>query len=468
MICRSCGHENEGDNLFCSQCGEKIIKISVSDSNIPSGTTISNSGDYELYSVKDLYKQGMQNIKAKKYSEAQKAFSSIIQENPLDHDSWNALGISYYHLNEYDNAYKCFKKALDIDGNNNRYKKNYDVIVKKIAIIGEIPPIDDDEEFIPEKPQLPNNPFVGPTGSFLENPAIIKIKELFILLFQMINYYSSILYKKITTFINSDKTSNVYYNKFNHLSKRNQFLGIAILGILIIAMFTLIGPFSSTNFSPQISHNLNLYELGFINFNGYKLEMSIDKIKVFNEIGMGSTDRPEVVVQYTIKNVGSNRIMMGNGAGDINIKQWIEDNANREYEGQNYFFNANEFPMSLYTTNSVKKDFIYPNIDPGESIQVLGHVILSSNYDMGSLKEKSYLYASLGRYSGYTDEYTPENFNTYINWDITPIWDAITLIDLDDIRKAEAGISYAGKYSDEIFSEHEDFRRDYYARMYPD
>ena len=70
-----------------------------------------------------LFEEGMKFFKDKKFSEAIIKFHSAIDEDDQNPKIWNALGVSYSKIGQYDDAETCFENALLLDPNNLSYLK---------------------------------------------------------------------------------------------------------------------------------------------------------------------------------------------------------------------------------------------------------------------------------------------------------------------------------------------------------
>lgn len=70
------------------------------------------------------YKEGIRLFKEGKYSEAIKEFQEEIRVNDQNHKAWNALGVTYSKLEQYESADTCYKKALSHANDNPTYEKN--------------------------------------------------------------------------------------------------------------------------------------------------------------------------------------------------------------------------------------------------------------------------------------------------------------------------------------------------------
>lgn len=53
-------------------------------------------------------------FKAQKWSEAAKAYQSIVADDPRNVDAWRNLGMSYYHLKEYDSAVRALQEVVGL------------------------------------------------------------------------------------------------------------------------------------------------------------------------------------------------------------------------------------------------------------------------------------------------------------------------------------------------------------------
>ncbi|NMC98719.1 MAG: tetratricopeptide repeat protein [Bacteroidales bacterium] len=56
------------------------------------------------------------------YLEALKDYEKILMIDPLDLRAWSNMGAAYSKLERYDEAFKCYDKALELDPNLSKAK----------------------------------------------------------------------------------------------------------------------------------------------------------------------------------------------------------------------------------------------------------------------------------------------------------------------------------------------------------
>lgn len=72
----------------------------------------------------NIFEDGAKAIKDKRFKDAIKVFQEITQKEPQNHVAWNALGIAFAEIGDFDSAAESFKQAYIIDPANPRYINN--------------------------------------------------------------------------------------------------------------------------------------------------------------------------------------------------------------------------------------------------------------------------------------------------------------------------------------------------------
>ncbi len=85
----------------------------------------------EISDFKEMLREALYHIKTKEYDKALELLVGIEKEYPNNLKILNNLGIVYYHLDKYKEAYDTFKKAIELDNENTVLKKNLDKVKKK-------------------------------------------------------------------------------------------------------------------------------------------------------------------------------------------------------------------------------------------------------------------------------------------------------------------------------------------------
>lgn len=70
------------------------------------------------------FQDGIILFKSGDYNAAADHFSQVIKKEKENHQAWNALGTCLSKLEKYDDANTCFKNALQLQPDNDTYKKN--------------------------------------------------------------------------------------------------------------------------------------------------------------------------------------------------------------------------------------------------------------------------------------------------------------------------------------------------------
>ena len=79
----------------------------------------------------NIYKKAMAHYQAGEYQQGAELFYQVIQNEKSNHRAWNAYGICFTKLGEYDLATDCFNNAISLDPGNETYQKNLTVNGKK-------------------------------------------------------------------------------------------------------------------------------------------------------------------------------------------------------------------------------------------------------------------------------------------------------------------------------------------------
>jgi tetratricopeptide (TPR) repeat protein len=61
--------------------------------------------------------RGKSFVENELYDEAVKCYSRALKLDPSDQDTWNSMGLAYFDLGEYDGAISCYDKAIQINSN---------------------------------------------------------------------------------------------------------------------------------------------------------------------------------------------------------------------------------------------------------------------------------------------------------------------------------------------------------------
>ena len=78
------------------------------------------------------YDKGREKVSNSDYEGACIAYKTAKALNPKNAEISNHLGIVYFHMKEYKEAFKFFEEALALDPNNENAKANLELIKKYI------------------------------------------------------------------------------------------------------------------------------------------------------------------------------------------------------------------------------------------------------------------------------------------------------------------------------------------------
>ena len=67
-----------------------------------------------------------------KFEEAKKCFKKALKINPDDASAWAGLGFAYDGSEDYSNSNEAYKKAVELEPNNENYKKNLEIAKQKL------------------------------------------------------------------------------------------------------------------------------------------------------------------------------------------------------------------------------------------------------------------------------------------------------------------------------------------------
>lgn len=120
------------------------------------------------------YEQGLKFFKEEKFTEAVNEFRDEIKANDQNHKVWNALGVTYSRLEQYESADICYKRAISLAIDNTTYVDNREKNSKKWdEYRNSIENIKEDDELTFEdsgiikdtKGQKTSNPFDKPSNT---------------------------------------------------------------------------------------------------------------------------------------------------------------------------------------------------------------------------------------------------------------------------------------------------------------
>jgi len=73
--------------------------------------------------------EGLQLFRDGKYDEASEKILEVVQNDENNHKAWNALGVVLSKTGQKDDAQSCFENAVQLDPDNETYKKNLEKIL---------------------------------------------------------------------------------------------------------------------------------------------------------------------------------------------------------------------------------------------------------------------------------------------------------------------------------------------------
>ena len=128
------------------ECWKKTIKIKSDDylalSNI--GYAYETLGEIkeaikyyqESLKIKPDFELAQNNLKAAKSKQNIKKYKIDLETKPDDHTLWNKLAKAYDNIYDYDEAIKCYKKALEIDPTYETAQENLNELKEGLFSLG--------------------------------------------------------------------------------------------------------------------------------------------------------------------------------------------------------------------------------------------------------------------------------------------------------------------------------------------
>ncbi len=90
--------------------------------------------DKKVEQANAQYRLGLSKLRDGKLKDAFIQFNKTMELNPSDKRPYNALGLVYLYLEEYDNAERTFQKAIKIDPNFSEAYNNLGVIYTRLRL----------------------------------------------------------------------------------------------------------------------------------------------------------------------------------------------------------------------------------------------------------------------------------------------------------------------------------------------
>ena len=80
---------------------------------------------------KELLLKGDEAFRVGNYAESSIIYEKYLENSKESDDVWKKLGISYYNINKYENAYKCFVIAIEINPSDSDNYANIGLVLER-------------------------------------------------------------------------------------------------------------------------------------------------------------------------------------------------------------------------------------------------------------------------------------------------------------------------------------------------